>query len=131
MKFSIKYFSSKCDQIRRKLGIWSHLLKKSLMENFIFCAVRFSKDILLPKISLLHPRPFKSDLLLAQFLTIFNKFLLQHLWNHKCYGLFSETCFKIPKLLTSSQKDTFMTHTVLKLIRCLQFSSIKGTSTDI
>ena len=24
---------------RRKLWIWSHLLKKSLMENFIFCAV--------------------------------------------------------------------------------------------
>ena len=31
-------FSSKCDQIRRKLCIWSHLLKKSVMENFIFCA---------------------------------------------------------------------------------------------
>ena len=39
MKFSIKDFYSKCDQIRRKLRIWSHLLKKSLMENFIFCAV--------------------------------------------------------------------------------------------
>ena len=39
MKFSIKEFFSKCDQIRRKLRIWSHLLKKSLMENFIFCAV--------------------------------------------------------------------------------------------
>ena len=35
MKFSIKYFFSKCDQIRRN----PHLLKKSLMENFIFCAV--------------------------------------------------------------------------------------------
>ena len=39
MKFSIKDFFIKCDQIRRKLRIWSHLLKKSLMENFIFCAV--------------------------------------------------------------------------------------------
>ena len=39
MKFSIKDFFSKCDQIRRKLWIWSHLLKKSLMKNFIFCAV--------------------------------------------------------------------------------------------
>ena len=38
MKFSIKDFFSKCDQIRRKLRIWPHLLKKSLMENFIFCA---------------------------------------------------------------------------------------------
>ena len=39
MKFSIKGFFSKCDQICSFLGIWSHLLKKSLMENFIFCAV--------------------------------------------------------------------------------------------
>ena len=34
MKFSIKDFFSKYDQIRR------HLLKKPLIENFIFCAVR-------------------------------------------------------------------------------------------
>ena len=39
MKFSIKDFFSKCDQIRQKLRIWSDLLKKSLMGNFIFCAV--------------------------------------------------------------------------------------------
>ena len=36
MKFSINDFFSKCDQIRSKLRIWSYLLKKSLMENFIF-----------------------------------------------------------------------------------------------
>ena len=30
MKFSIKDFFSKCDQIRSFLRIWSHLLKKSL-----------------------------------------------------------------------------------------------------
>ena len=36
MKFFIKNFFSKCDQNPRKLSIWSHLLKKSLMENFIF-----------------------------------------------------------------------------------------------
>ena len=39
MKFSIKDFFSICDQIRSFLRIWSHLLKKSLMKNFIFCAV--------------------------------------------------------------------------------------------
>ena len=39
MKFSIKDFFSKCDQIRSFLQIWSHLLKKPLMENLIFCAV--------------------------------------------------------------------------------------------
>ena len=39
MKFSSKDFFSKCDQIRSFLRIWSHLQKKSLMENFIFCAI--------------------------------------------------------------------------------------------
>ena len=39
MKFSIKYFFSKCDQIRSFLRIWADLLKKPLMENFIFYAV--------------------------------------------------------------------------------------------
>ena len=37
-KFSIKDFFSKCDQIRLFLRMWSHLLKKSFMENFVFCA---------------------------------------------------------------------------------------------
>ena len=39
MKFSITDFFSKYERIRSFLRIWSHLLKKSLMENFIFCAV--------------------------------------------------------------------------------------------
>ena len=39
MKFSNKDFFSKCDQIRSFLRICSHLLKKSVMENFIFCEV--------------------------------------------------------------------------------------------
>ena len=42
MKFSIKNFFSKFDQIRRKLlRILSHFLKKSLTENFIFCTVDY------------------------------------------------------------------------------------------
>ena len=36
MRFFIKDFFRKCDQIRRKLRIWSNVLKKFLMENFIF-----------------------------------------------------------------------------------------------
>ena len=40
MKFSIKDFFSKRDQIRSFLWIWSHLMKKSLMENFIFLCCR-------------------------------------------------------------------------------------------
>ena len=45
MKFSIKDFFSKWDQIRSFLRIWPHLLKKSLMENFIFSAVSVEGDI--------------------------------------------------------------------------------------
>ena len=50
MKFSIRNFLSKCHQKHRKLRIWSHLLKKSVIENFVFCAVsaktkRFSENL--------------------------------------------------------------------------------------
>ena len=38
MKFSITDFFSKCDQIRSFLRIASHLLKKTLIVKFIFCA---------------------------------------------------------------------------------------------
>ena len=47
MKFSIKDFFSKCDQILRKLQILSHLLKKSLLKNFIFCEVSCSFHLIL------------------------------------------------------------------------------------
>ena len=43
MKCSIKDFFSKCDQIRCKLRIWSQLLDKSFMKNFIFCAVPYAQ----------------------------------------------------------------------------------------
>ena len=39
IKFSIKVFFSKCDQIRRILLVCSHLLKKFSIKNFIFSAV--------------------------------------------------------------------------------------------
>ena len=42
MKFSIQDFFSKCHQSRRKPRILLHLLKKSLMEIFIICAVNTS-----------------------------------------------------------------------------------------
>ena len=46
MKFSIKDFFSKCDQIRR---IWSHLPNNSLMENF-FVQLTYSSVINFRKI---------------------------------------------------------------------------------
>ena len=54
MKFSIKDFFSKCDQIHRKLQIWSYLLKKSLMESFIFCALKTLRKMYL---SAMFPHP--------------------------------------------------------------------------
>ena len=38
-KLSIKDLFSKSDQIRSFLRTWSHLLKKSFMENFILSSV--------------------------------------------------------------------------------------------
>ena len=43
LKFSIRDFFSKFDQIRKKLQIWSHLLKKSLKTSFF---VQFFFDLL-------------------------------------------------------------------------------------
>ena len=45
MKFSIKDFSSKFDQVHKKLRVPSHLLKKSLMINLIFFAVTLLVDL--------------------------------------------------------------------------------------
>ena len=42
-KFAIKDFFSKCNQICSFMRIWPHLLRKFLMENFIFCAVIVAK----------------------------------------------------------------------------------------
>ena len=45
MKFSIKDIFSKCDQIRSLLRTWSNLLKKFLIENFIFYAVLAKQSV--------------------------------------------------------------------------------------
>ena len=42
MKFPIKHFFSKCDQIRRKQRIWTKLLKKPWMENLIFSVIKLT-----------------------------------------------------------------------------------------
>ena len=40
MKLPIKEFFNKSQQIRSFMCIWSYLLKKSLMEYFIFCKLQ-------------------------------------------------------------------------------------------
>ena len=46
MKFFIKGFFSKCDQICSFLRIWSHSLKKYLMENFILCVLKADSNLI-------------------------------------------------------------------------------------
>ena len=66
LKFSIKEFFSKCDQICSFQQIWSHLLKKSLMENLVFCAVGVNSSFPVPT--------WKKKNKLKFFLSIFNSF---------------------------------------------------------
>ena len=47
MKFSIKDFFSKLDEIRNFRQICLHLLKKFLTENFIFCAVAYNSTFMM------------------------------------------------------------------------------------
>ena len=47
-KFSIKNFFRKCDQICRKLRIWSHLLKKSLKKKRHFLCIDGSSEPINP-----------------------------------------------------------------------------------
>ena len=81
MKFSIKDFFSKCDQIHRKLRIWSHLLKKSLMENFIFlgsASLFMKKDFQMELYNLLAKSSLDSySVFLIQESCIFQKQLLK------------------------------------------------------
>ena len=56
---SIKDLSRKCDQIHRKLQIWSHLLKKSVMENFSFCTVQL--PLLRAPLNLEHQKIYTSN----------------------------------------------------------------------
>ena len=66
-------FFSKCDQIHSFLQIWSHLRKKSLMENFTFCAVQdantFSGSPWIIKI-------YKQELPISEILWRFTDFIL-------------------------------------------------------
>ena len=72
MKFYVQNFLSKCDQIRRKQGIWLHLPEKSLMESMIFCAMSlatFTKSLMENMIfcSMLLATFAQSQLLLRSF----------------------------------------------------------------
>ena len=56
MKFSIKDFFSKCAHLR----IWSHLLKKSLMENSFFAQYKLLFNYQFPKKQFLKNKVLKT-----------------------------------------------------------------------
>ena len=70
----MKDFFSKCDQIYMKLRIWSHLLKKSLMENFIFCAVFIACNVFrnTGNLQLIISYSFETSLFSRSYLTLKN-----------------------------------------------------------
>ena len=81
MAFSIKDFFSKCDQIRSFLRIWSHLLNKSLMENFIFCAV-----IVASIISCLSNNILQKNKLKRQYLVNYKHIKIDFYKHHSFYS---------------------------------------------
>ena len=110
MKFSFQDFFSKCDQIRMKLRIWLHLLKKSLMENFIFCTVKIRSALtgILYKQVCFHPQAqicliefiAKNTVISPNFLVgkFCGKEKFPHRWN---YGIFcSDFYCQVKNMLT-------------------------------
>ena len=86
MKFFVKDFLSKCDQIHRKLWIWSHLLKKSLMEDFVFCA---RDDLVNPK-TLIYFTSMKESLsIVGKLYLAFNRhFVARYLHRNVLFTMF-------------------------------------------
>ena len=113
MKFSIKDFFIKLGQIRWKLRIWSHLLKKSLTENFIFCALWKCQCI----------KYFWFYLLLCRRIEVHVCILGNIAWMHKkvvifftfCY-LFLFTVFNSDIIKDEIRLETYSNLTILRNI---------------
>ena len=54
----MKHFLTKCDQICSFLWFWKHLVKKSLMENFVF--LEFEFELVTGKKGYLHTFAYKT-----------------------------------------------------------------------
>ena len=78
MKFSIKEFCSKSDQIRSFLRIWLHLLKKSLMKNFIFCTVKAGATAQIFVLDFVQKRFYSSSVVLKHILGTFSFLWLRY-----------------------------------------------------
>ena len=91
----MKDFFGKCDQIRIYLQIWSHLLKKSLMEKFIFCAVYSTFDSHSE-----HNEASKREILMKivngwELLTFFGKSSILDVWLSSDYTAETRTAQKM------------------------------------
>ena len=87
MKFSITDFLSKCDQIRSFLWIWSHLPMKSLIENFIFCAVLLTTVRgVFRTLSNMYDGVFLQNSSSFQPLTISEKSAISYVWQGSKYA---------------------------------------------
>ena len=95
MIFSINEFFSKGEEIRSFLQIWSHLLKKSLIENFIsLCSV--TRIVGLRNIGLGN-RPFHTNgLFLYPFETLENQKYLSALKRHRKRPLAQNRLMMLP-----------------------------------
>ena len=96
MKFSIKDFFSKCDQISSFMQIWSHLPRKSLMESSFF--VKCISVFVLHQRRSHDPRKHPRWRVLQQSLTVFGSMLsITALCPFWCYIL----CFRTFSLFSS------------------------------
>ena len=131
MKFSNKDFFSNCDQIYRKLRIWSHLLKKSL----IVYSVKQPERIILQSWTILELagnagnalylfiaiHPFK--IVAEQQKTWIKAVILTHKFKSVFQYRKISTSWKLQRLLKS---DKFLIVTVW--YRCFNFKSEKNLS---
>ena len=84
MRIFIKDFFNKCDQIRRKLRIWSRLLKKSSMKNFfVQCEVSTTQRPLIPTSDLPKKRSKPNPKSTKQISILEEKFLICNQLNSK------------------------------------------------
>ena len=120
MKFSMKNFFSKCDQIRMKLRIWLDLLKNSLMENFIFCAVWDRR-----KWETYNTRNRFIHKLLKSYLSYDNSLARFYTTSKTAYQKFTfksdDTFFQVPVLNLLLQETTFHSQSLKK---CFSFQQI-------
>ena len=85
--FPLMDFLSKCDQIRSFLWIWSHLPMKSLIENFIFCAVLLTTVRgVFRTLSNMYDGVFLQNSSSFQPLTISEKSAISYVWQGSKYA---------------------------------------------